>query len=238
METMIRALQTRDLALLKEAVEKEGADVNSKLINSFSPWFFPLMGFVSNKWFDGVSYLIESGADVNAQATDGWSVLQESLVRPNNTKITRFLLEKGADANRVTYKGVNALFIATNDRSIDSLRLICKVITNFEYRYPDGRTALEGAVKCNHRVAASILLDAGAKTSSIVLAKIPKWFRALLVLRKKIKNTLIVFYHLGRKNKCLGKDVTNMIGKMVWETRDRDEWIQSNQNLSSKKNKK
>ena len=236
MDTIHHALQTKNLVLLKKAIEEEGANVNLKFEDRI--WFSPLACAVSRMWFEGTSYLIDSKADVNAQSIDGWSVLQESVFQSGNAKITRLLLEKGADANRIAYGGLNALFIASTDRTLDSLPLICDVTKNFELRDPDGRTALEKAVNYSHRVAASILLDFGAKTSSFSSNHKPRnWFTALLSKRKNMKHTLIVFYHLGRKNKCLGKDITNMIGKMVWETRDRDEWL-LNQNLSTKKIKK
>jgi ankyrin repeat protein len=235
METMVRALQTKDFVLLKKAVETKGADINSKFADRVG--FCPLASAVSEKWLDGVLYLIKSKADVNAKHSDGWSVLQESVFHRDNAKITHLLLENGADANSVTYQGLNALFIASTDRTLDSLLLICKVTKNIELRDPDGRTALERAVCFNHRIAASILLDAGAKTSSFSLKLKPRdWFTTLLAKRKNMKRALIVFYHLGRKNKCLGKDITNMIGKMVWETRDRDEWDQKI--FFEKKNKK
>jgi ankyrin repeat protein len=78
----------------------------------------------------------------------------------------------------------------------------------------------------------SLLLDNGAKISNIETEhRIP--YQDLFSKRESIKRTLIVFYRLGRKTKCLGKDMTNMIGKMVWETRDQDEWL-THQNETKK----
>lgn len=76
----------------------------------------------------------------------------------------------------------------------------------------------------------SLLLDYGSKIDNM---KNPNLHCELFVKRKNIKRTLIIFYQLGRKTKCLGKDMTNMIGKMVWETRDQDEWLM-NQNETKK----
>lgn len=221
MKTLNHALVTRDLALLKQAVEKEGANVNYQEPQNMT-MFCPLMHAVGHKWFDGVSYLINSKADVNAHHSDRWSVLQESAFQSNNAKITRLLLEKGADADRVGYSGLNAMFTALTDRTSDSLRELCRVSKNLEVRDTQGCTPLFRTVVYYEQLAAAVLLDAGAKVSSVELVVLPEWFEELVAQRKKVKQTLTVLFALSRP--LVGKDVAKILIDMVWETRDADEW--------------
>jgi ankyrin repeat protein len=220
MKTLHRALETQDLALLKQAVEKEGANVNFQEPQSMT--FCPLVHAVSHKWFDGASYLINSKANVNAHHSDGWSILQESAFQSNNAKITRLLLEKGADADRVAYDGLTAVSTALTDRTSDSLRELCRVSKNLEVRDTQGHTPLFRTVKYYEQLAAAVLLDAGAKVSSFELVVLPEWFEELVAQRKKLKQTLAVLFALSRP--LVGKDVAKILIDMVWETRDADEW--------------
>jgi hypothetical protein len=231
MKTLNRALETRDLVLLKQAVEKEGANINFQEPQSMM--FCPLVHAVSHKWFDGVSYLINSKADVNAHHSDGWCILQESAFQSNNAKITRLLLEKGADADRVGYSGLNAMFTALTDRTSDSLRELCRVSKNLEVRDTQGHTPLFRTVRYYEQLAAAVLLDAGAKVSSVelVVVVLPEWFEELVAQRKKLKQTLTVLFALSRP--LVGKDVAKILIAMVWETRDADEW-----KVETKKSKK
>jgi hypothetical protein len=220
MKTLNRAVATRNLALLKQAVEQEGADVNFQEHDDMM--FCPLVHAVCHKWFDGVHYLINSKADVNARHNDGWSILQESALQSNNAKITRLLLEKGADPDHCTYNGLNALHIADKDRTITNLREICKVTKNLEVRDIQGRTALCKTVVYCEPLATAVLLDAGAKSSSLTGFVLPDWFLQLVAQRKSLKQTLTVLFALSRP--LVGKDVAKILIAMVWETRDFPEW--------------
>jgi hypothetical protein len=63
-----------------------------------------------------------------------------------------------------------------------------------------------------------VLLDYGAKTAY------GGGDCVLFDRRKNIKRALVVFYWLGNQNKWLRKDVTDLIGRMIWTTRDQEEW--------------
>jgi ankyrin repeat protein len=217
MITLRRALETLDLALLKQAVEKEGEDVNNFIIQDKTvvPLFCPLVHAVYFKWVEGVSYLIDAKANVNACHPNGQSILSVSVVQHDNAKITRLLLEKGA-------VDLNALLDASQDKTVDSLRELCRVTKNLEFRDAEGRTALFCAVKYYAQNAAAVLIDAGAKVSSVELAVLPKWFSNLVDQRKKLKQTLIVLFALARP--LVGKDVAKILIAMAWETRDFSEW--------------
>jgi hypothetical protein len=104
------------------------------------------------------------------------------------------------------------------------LKLIIKTgaSKNIDIKACGKYTALYYACRKEPDPFISILLDNGAKIKELWD---PLIHHSFFDKRKNIKRTLIVFYRLGRKIKCLGKDVTNMIGKMVWETRDQDEWL-------------
>ncbi len=73
--------------------------------------------------YDTAVYLIEKGADVNAQDCHGWSVLQHIVnkpIEPLSVPITKMLLERGADPNIPNDKGTTALMVAcTSDLSMN-----------------------------------------------------------------------------------------------------------------------
>jgi ankyrin repeat protein len=211
---------------LKEAIEK-GLDPNTRIDDQTL-----LFWAVESKSTECAKILLESKANTSATAHN--EIL--SLACRNAYEcidMPKLLLEHKANVFAPD-GGWYPLHNSVLSRSFECVKLLINAGASriIDIKTLSGSTALYFAVNATNSISDSIvslLLDYGAKIDNM---KNPNRHCELFIKRKNIKRTLIVFYHLGRKTKCLGKDITNMIGKMVWETRDQDEWL--NQNPSKK----
>ncbi|MEO6078114.1 MAG: ankyrin repeat domain-containing protein [Candidatus Andersenbacteria bacterium] len=228
---MYSAIVNKDLKHLKRLVEEEGANVNEEMRDVIL--FSPLSMAVNYKWVEGAQYLLNQKANVNRQSSDDWTILQEAAF-VGDGKITRLLLEHGADADMIGYKGSTAMSIAANDRTIDALREICRVAKRFDVCNYNLHVPLAKTIYHHDQLAAAILLDAGAKTRDINPTVIwHPWFKELLDKRRNIKASLIVLFACARP--LVNKDIAKMLITMAWETRDFDEWNFSSRGGKHKK---
>lgn len=213
-------IKDKDLKRLKRLVEDEKANINEGFDDELL--FCPLSLTVSDKWLEGAQYLISHKANVNQKSFDDWTILQEAAFNGNG-KITRLLLEHGADADMVGYKGSTAMNTAASDRTIDSLREICRVAKRFDVRNMNGYNPLALTIYNWEPRAAAVLLDAGAKTRDINPTVIwHSWFEKLVAKRRNIKRTLIVLFACARP--LVNKDMAKVLITTSWGTRDFEEW--------------
>jgi ankyrin repeat protein len=213
-----------------ESILATGFDPNTKI----PPWGrLLLIEAIHSKSIECVKILLKYKADVNPCLETSPLCITCSLP---HIEMAKLLIEHKANVFISGDPPMQPLHYAVLSNNIEILRLI----TNTEAsKNIDVKTRIRRhtglqlvALYSLSFPVISLLLDNGAKISNIETEhRIP--YQDVFSKRKNIKRTLIVFYRLGRKTKCLGKDVTNMIGKMVWETRDQDEWLM-NQNLSKK----
>jgi len=99
-EILLLTMERQRFDLAKQFIEA-GVDVNYQypLSKSYADGMTPLL--YASKWnnFELVKLLVEHGANINARATDGNTVL--SIVKANgNTQIYDYLIEHGADETR------------------------------------------------------------------------------------------------------------------------------------------
>ena len=220
MDDIIRGVVKNDGAkYLKNAIEK-GLDPNTRIDGQTL-----LFWAVGSRSTECVKILLEANATISTTAC---STLLSLACRNASfgIDIPKLLLEHKANVFDPD-GGFYPLHQAVLSGSLECVKLVMNAGASkiIDIKTLSGSTALYFTVKYSHPVSmASLLLDYGAKIDNM---KEPNLHCDLFIKRRNIKSTLIVFYCLGRKTKCLGKDVTNMIGKMVWETRDQDEWLMS-----------
>lgn len=214
-------IYTQDLALLNRLIEAK-ADVNAYTGDKLC--FSHLVSALCSYWWNGAEALVAAKADVNGCSIDGWTVLQETAWT-NNVRAVKFLMQNGVNVDVLTdYNNTTALYIASTDRTLDSLRELCRESKALETVCTDRKsTPLCYAVRTHNIAAAALLLDAGAQTAAISTDIVwPDQFTELVQQRRNIKRTLTAFSACARP--LIGKDVAKLVLAMVWETRDFSEW--------------
>jgi hypothetical protein len=114
-----------------------------------------------------VQRLLNSGADVNAQDSEGWAVLHWAVweghgVVWEGSEAVRQLLAAGADVGIEDKKGMSPLHWAAADGQEAIIRLLLEAGTAVDMRDSEGWTAMHFAAANGHDGAAELLLESGA----------------------------------------------------------------------------
>jgi hypothetical protein len=122
----------------------------------------PLYIAVRHKQTAVVKFLVDRGAEVNAQDPRGWTVLHQA-VNQKNEELVRLLLDCGANADVKDRFGRTALYISMHEwcYNEDIVRLLLQHTTNPNIRTDRGETALHVAAYEDNETAARLLLDHG-----------------------------------------------------------------------------
>lgn len=120
---------TGNLEMTKEAVEA-GADINefhSRKLRT-PVWYLdrtqnPMMIAMFGANHEAVKYLLECGADVNYQNSNGRTILSYCAEEGNTEYIAKFL-EHGADINCIDKEDYTALDYAVESRRVDAVQLL------------------------------------------------------------------------------------------------------------------
>ena len=125
-----------------------------------------------------VKRLIEKGADVNAQSSEGTAL--DYALRKGNTEIIKLLIKEGADVNAQDHRGYTALIRWSRAGHIDTVKLLIEEGADVNattismvwggktiFGYIDGETlggctALMAASEEGHTDIVKLLIDAGA----------------------------------------------------------------------------
>ena len=101
---------------------ENGADVNSEDLNGYSLLMFTA---ISND-LKLAKLLIENGANVNHTSYEGEGMDNALLLatQEGNIEIIKLLLNNGADVNYANEQGMTALFIATNERYKNIIKIL------------------------------------------------------------------------------------------------------------------
>jgi ankyrin repeat protein len=112
-----------------------------------------------------ITYVIEMGADVNAQDLQGYASLH-SAARLKRPDIIKLLIDKKADINGLDRDGWTPLMHAAYRNHLPSLELLVARGANIETESPQGFTALAITVEEGRFEAAKKLIELGAKVNA------------------------------------------------------------------------
>ena len=132
--------------IIKSIVEA-GGDVDCR--GRYRPQQTPLLYISSRKEEEEVDIhivieLIESGADVNAQDSDGNTPLIEAAVDSSN-ELFQYLVQSGADLDKQNIYGQTALMVAALSKNLEKVKMLVEAGAHLELEDEDKRTALNCA---------------------------------------------------------------------------------------------
>ena len=153
-EQLFTAVQENDIAKMKLAL-KSGADVNARTETGQTA-----LHFVQDP--DLAKFLIEKGADVNARDHD----FDMTPIYFHRVAIAKLLRKAGADVNVRAKKNITPLMWYTYSNYVEGLKFLVANGALVNIVNAEGSTALDIAVRFEHRESAAYLRSAGAKTAA------------------------------------------------------------------------
>jgi len=149
-----QAIRANNLPQLKTLV-RTAADANAK-DEAGNPLVMVAAAVGST---DSMRFLLDAGADVNAQNAFGSTALIWSAT---DIAKVRLLLERGANVNAAAKTGRTALFVAAmSDPSADIVRLLVAKGADVKTKDAFGNTVLNAAVVGNDMATIHLMVDAG-----------------------------------------------------------------------------
>ena len=149
---------TNDAEEAVELVVNDGVDVN--IPASFNRTPLLLASISSSSLL--IQTLIDLGADMNAQSTDGNVAPLKLAADWNNYMATRMLLEHGADPNIQDIRGDTPLHSSIQEGFFKISQLLIEAGCNINLRNKQGRTPLFLAVKKHDEKLVQLLLECNA----------------------------------------------------------------------------
>jgi len=106
-----------------------------------------------------IKYLVQNGADVNAQTDAGWTALHYAALR-NDLDIMQWMIEeRNAEVNTRDLDGTTALLLAARENHFDMVKYLLQKGADPIAPTSDGRTLLHYAAKFGHVEIARWLVE-------------------------------------------------------------------------------
>ena len=154
------AVRANDLARVKTLVGSP-AEANAKDEQGDSP----LLYSAAVGSLDTMKYLLDKGADVNAQNAFGTTAL---MISATDIAKVRLLVERGANVNLASKQGRTPLFIAAmSDQSADIVRYLVAKGADLKARDAFGNTILTAAAAGNDLNTIRAAIDAGVDVNAV-----------------------------------------------------------------------
>ena len=151
-EQLFTAAQENNIVKLKLAL-KNGANINARTETGQT-----VLHFVQDPRL--AKFLIEKGADVNARDND----FEMTPIYFHKVAIAKLLHKAGADVNVRAKKSITPLMWYTYSNYVDGLKFLIANGAQINIVNGEGSTALDIALRFEHRESAAYLRSAGAKT--------------------------------------------------------------------------
>ncbi len=114
-----------------------------------------------------IRLLIDAGADVNCDATDGFTPITNVCLNGNTEGLRMLLAAPGIDVNQPNKRGDNAIIWAAVRGHTECLRMLLAVPgINVNFIDSDNKTAIDWASENNHAECVKLLQEAGGRTNN------------------------------------------------------------------------
>nr|XP_029732091.1 uncharacterized protein LOC115268182 [Aedes albopictus] len=137
-----------------------------------------------------VHLLLQKGADIHIQNTEGWSALHYA-VHHKQIAITTFLIDKGIDVNCLNKNKWNALHISCNNGDADLTKMLIQRGALLDIQTREGKTPLHLAAAGGHTKVVNILTEHLIKKCPLNDMISNAYEIAALHGHKSVKETLI-----------------------------------------------
>jgi ankyrin repeat protein len=141
---------------MMELLLNKGADVNAANKRKSTPLFWAISDEAK------VRMLLARGADINARAIDGRSLVYQAASLGSGLPVLRLLLDKGASVDAKMLTGMTPLIAASARANLDAMRLLIDKKADVNAKNAAGGTALMAASTTGNAQAVRMLLDKGA----------------------------------------------------------------------------
>lgn len=152
-EQLFIAGQENDIVKMKLAL-KNGADINARTEAGQT-----VLHFVQDQ--DLAKFLIQKGADVNLKDYD----FEMTPIYFQRVAVAKLLHKAGADVNVRAKKGITPLMWYTYSNYVEGLKFLIANGAHVNVVNAEGSTALDIAIRFQHRESVAYLRSAGAKTA-------------------------------------------------------------------------
>ena len=128
-----------------------------------------------------IKYLVQNGADVNAQTDWGGTVLHSAAFR-GQLDIMQWMIEEGnAEVNTRDLDGATALLLAARENHFDIVKYLLQRGADVIARTSDGRTLLHYAAKFGHvEIARWLVEEQGADVHEKTTDGLTPWIYAVM----------------------------------------------------------
>lgn len=133
------------LEVLKSCFSENSPDFHL-MNNKGKPTWTPLMVCCYYEFLDGVSFLLENGADPNLVGIDGKSALSILAIK-NKTSLIHKLIKKGAKVDYTDLQGKTALMEACEKGNLDNVKAFLEHKANIKIKNTKQKTCLDIALE-------------------------------------------------------------------------------------------
>lgn len=164
-----------------------------------------------------MTFILEDG--VEGQSTSATTHLMDAA-KSGAKNCVKLLLEHKANPSGLPRNGFTPLHLAARNGQSECVALLIHAKADLDrFDVYDNMTPLAVSILREEYLCFNILLNAGAKMSLVNIWDMPSWVYSIIANPNRIQKSVLVFMAILRKRRGIYKDISTLLGKMIWDTR-------------------